>query len=159
MRIYTISLFYIKNFFLRLTFLLLVTSLVSSSCRQFNPDMPSPSGPGLITPENTPVNTAVPNMSTELNNLYAGWLSGEYKPDQLPESPSLEYSGDRVKVTLIMLDEGFAHQAEKILPGLGVEVLISYGPWIDAWVPISKLGDLARLPGISLVREPVSVMP
>jgi hypothetical protein len=107
--------------------------------------------------DSTAVET-LPNMSSSLSQLYTDWLAG--KPvDQTAETFGLEVEDDRVFVTLIMVDEPSAQEAISALPELGAEVTSSFEAWIDAWVPISELEKVAALPGISLVREVVKVLP
>jgi hypothetical protein len=141
-------------------FMIVLLSLFSSACRSQTTQEGPSSNVGLpAAPQLNFDDKALPNLSTNLSFLYMGWLSGEFSPDNLPVSPEFEISGNRVKVTLMMLSEADAQQAVSALPDLGGEVIVSYQTWVDAWVPIPQLGIIAALPGISLVREPEEVLP
>ena len=68
----------------------------------------------------------LPNLSSGLSQLYAGWQNGRPVEELAQAAGAAEVSGDRVKVMLIMLDEAAAQNAIAALPDLGAEVIVSF---------------------------------
>ncbi len=98
-------------------------------------------------------------LSTALDQLLADWQVARDKAREEAQTRGLELEHERVKVMLMMLDEASAEAAVAEISKLGGEVTAHYSTWIDAWVPVAALADLAALPGVTLVREPASVFP
>jgi hypothetical protein len=92
--------------------------------------------PSLLDASIASVET-LPNLSTGLSQLCRGWQNGKSMEELAQAAGVAELSGDRVMVTLIMLDEAAARNAIAALPGLGGAVIVSFQTWIDAWVPVA----------------------
>ena len=144
--------------FLLIPLLLSVSSPASGQSDPYGP--PPPDAADLALPD--PASDGekpLPNMSTAVSKLYTTWQSDEHL-HELPDGLSIpEVVGDRVMVMLIMLNEASAQQTIASLPELGAEVIAHHAIWIDARVPVPALEQVAALPGISLVREPVELFP
>jgi subtilisin family serine protease len=140
-----------------LTISLAITNIPVSS--QNNLDGFDPSNVTLIPPELVSKDYILPNMSTKLSMLNSASLPNQILNKTLAEELVLETDGERVMVTLIMLDQESADRAIGSLPELGAEVIVTYSTWIDAWVPVEAMKRVAALPGVSLMREPAQVLP
>src|SRR5690606_3582234 len=60
---------------------------------------------------------------------------------------------------LIMLDEASANAAVQAIPALGGQMTAQFNVWVDAWIPITQLAQVAQLPGVTLVQPVVPVYP
>ena len=98
-------------------------------------------------------------LSTALSQLYTNWLKSPPMAVEQAARQGVQVDGDLVKVMLIMLDEASASSARAVIPELGGKETAYYKLWVDAWVPISALDEIASLPGVSLVRLPIRVVP
>ena len=102
---------------------------------------------------------AVPNLSSRLDNLYSTWTNSRTQAAEMAEVFGFELSGSRVKVMFIMHDDASAQSVIDALPAYGGTVTASYSRWVDAWVPVESVRELAQLPGVSLLRTPIPLMP
>jgi subtilisin family serine protease len=145
------------SFLLLLSLILVPAAAAAPAAGQPLLDESIPAGAVPVSSEGGSADEALPNLSSSLSALYRGWGVEAPAGELLTAAPGLEIAGERVFVTLIMLDEPSARQAIAVLPELGGEVSSSFQNWIDAWVPIASLEKVAALPGTSLVREVIEV--
>jgi len=101
----------------------------------------------------------LPQLDTPLNQLLSGWKANREQARAGATAQGVKIEQERVHVTILMLDEAAAEDALVALPGLGGEVTAHYKWAIDAWIPIARLGDLAKLPRVSLIHQPIPPMP
>ena len=101
-----------------------------------------------------------PNLTSTLFDLYESWQEDPEKTVQNPKFSNLQFDGDRVKVTLVLLSN---KDTNKVLTSPefkeNAEVIANYENFIDAWVKITALPAISRLPGISIVQESVGGVP
>jgi subtilisin family serine protease len=144
--------------FVLLLAIALATSPINASGQSSQEDF-DPESVALLAPVFDSEKESIRNLSTGLSNLYIDREAGLLATGSVSDGLTLDDTGDRVMVMMIMLDETSAQQALDALPGLGAEVIVHYQTWIDAWVPVAMLEQVSTLPGVSLVREPVQVLP
>jgi len=104
--------------------------------------------------------TGSPHLDTPLNALLQrrstprfGAVAGQGVPE------GLKFDGDRVHVTILTHDTSAAEGLIQKFPDLGCDMTAHYEWAIDAWVPVHRLGEVSRLPGVVLVQRPLPPVP
>lgn len=88
-------------------------------------------------------------LTRDLQNLHTAW--SQNRP-LTTNNPKLRLDNGRVFVMFMMQDDASTQQLMNDLPGWNGEVFAHYGTWVDAWVPVSALDQLANLPGVNMIR-------
>jgi uncharacterized repeat protein (TIGR01451 family) len=101
----------------------------------------------------------LPGLNSTLQALHSDWQTAPDQARSRARKQGMQLDGERVTVMLIMHNEAAAAAAVDSIPTLGGEVTAHYKIWLDAIVPIAALEQLAQLPGVSLVQEPIRVQP
>ncbi len=101
----------------------------------------------------------IETLSTALDQLLTNWTEDPQAARRFVQTRGINLKADRLQIMLIMLDEVSATSAVETIPQLGGRVIGRYKTWIDAWVSIEMLDEIATLSGVSLVREPIRVLP
>lgn len=99
------------------------------------------------------------HLSSKLLDFYSFWKENSEEAVRLAIQGGLEIDESRIKVLIILIDEQFAESAMGFVTEQGGEVINQFQIWIDAWVPISSFEALGRIPSLSVVQEPIQVMP
>jgi hypothetical protein len=99
------------------------------------------------------------HLDTPIGRLVRDFTVRRSEAMRRAAADQLSIDRDRVLVTIDMLDEAGADSMVAALPGFGATVSARYRRWIDAQVPIIRLAELSRLPGVSLVHRPIGVHP
>lgn len=99
------------------------------------------------------------HLDSGLNELLALWLTDEVLARNLAAARNLSMIDDRVHVTIRMRDLDSATAAMSAISAIGGTVSARFKATIDAWVPISALGTLNRLEGVSIIHQPIPPMP
>jgi hypothetical protein len=105
------------------------------------------------------VKTGLPALSSSLNELLSGWESSPEAAASQALDSGLDLDQSRVKVTVVLIDESYLEPSAQLIQAIGGEVIVQFETLIDAWVPVAALELLAKLDGISQVREPLGVVP
>jgi len=111
------------------------------------------------TPQLKMTGPSLSRLSGPLMQLYAGWSKSPAEAVEQALGQGAQVDGDMVKVMLILVDEASADSVLAIVAGLGGKVTAHYKQWSDAWVPIAELAKVSSLPGVSLVRLPIRLVP
>ncbi len=102
----------------------------------------------------------IANLSTGLNELHDAQSNPQLRStDSFTTTLLLDIVDGRVKVMLTMQDEAATDAIIQTIPQLGGEVIARYKQWIDAWIPIDQLENLAKQPGVNLIQEAIPVKP
>jgi subtilisin family serine protease len=109
--------------------------------------------------EEFPDKPQIETLSTALDQIFTDWIENPQVARSFAETRGIHLKADRLQIMLIMLDEASAASAVDVIPQLGGRVIGRYKTWIDAWVSIEMLDEIAALQGVSLVREPIQVFP
>lgn len=99
------------------------------------------------------------HLSSKLLEFYTYWKENSQEAIPLAIQEGLEIEESRIKVLIILFDEQYAENAMRFVTEQGGEVINQFQMWIDAWVPISSFEALGRIPSLSVVQEPIQVMP
>ncbi|MBZ0297134.1 MAG: S8 family serine peptidase, partial [Anaerolineae bacterium] len=135
---------------------------------QSNTDFePQSSNPTISSLLPTPLPTAtpltdesisdLPNVSDDLQALYGQRSSQSMPTIQGPFTQALTTSEDRVEVTLTVSSNQADTVKEAVL-SLGGSVTAAYEIWIDAWIPIDIIPQVAALPGVTRVSTPLRTL-
>jgi hypothetical protein len=126
--------------------------------------LPLRSSPAL--PQHTSINLSDIRQARRLATTHAPKLSSrlgslaQQTPDSSPDTHAgLRIDADRVLVTIAMQHEGQAGAMFADLPTMQADVLAHHARWIDAWVPIGMLSDVAQRPGVGFVHEAALPVP
>ena len=114
---------------------------------------------GLIQKRPASLANIPAGLGTELAELYTQWPTDPQQAAQAAEARGVKVLGDKVAVMLIMQDEAAGESAIESIMALGGDVTAHFETWIDANVPITTLLQLAQIPGVSLVRSQIEVVP
>jgi hypothetical protein len=99
------------------------------------------------------------NLDANLSQLLADWSASPDQAAAQAESQGLVIEGDRVMVTIVLADEAQGESIREAIGELGGVVVNYFKTLVDAKVPIARLGDVAALPGVGLVRQPTPSLP
>ena len=99
------------------------------------------------------------HLSSDLSSLYSSWGTSAFDTTVQSLVEGLEMRGGQIRVMLVMLDSASAEAAKPAIEALGGEVANQFKSWIDAWVPIQNLEQVAAIDGVSLVRTPIRLGP
>jgi hypothetical protein len=120
--------------------------------------IPTPRAPGQPPARETEeVPEELRTLSPVLRELYQAHQDGTLDMSTIDDDILID--GDRVAVMLEMEDEAAAQRVLPLLPGLGGEVAGRYESWVEAWVPIANLDQVAQLPGLIAAQPSVLVEP
>ena len=75
-----------------------------------------------------------------------------FAAQELAAQSAVRLEGNRVWATVIASDISTVEAVKAALPGLGAEITADFEIWIDAWIPLDKLENVAALPGVNSIQ-------
>ncbi|MCA9911675.1 MAG: hypothetical protein KC519_23630, partial [Anaerolineae bacterium] len=96
---------------------------------------------------------SVANLTSNLDALASVWLQNPAQAYEVGRTYGLEISGNMVAVTVTAANAQIAEAIKASARGLGGQITAEYDRWFAAQLPVTALGDVASLPGISLVES------
>ena len=141
-----------------IVFMLVGTGSVQAAVKS-EVDPPPPPPPDAPIVGELPSKGEIPTLSSALEDLQNEW---EIDPDEAISSAGiqgLDLEDFRVKVMITVATEQSVDDIYDAVLDVGGEVIAEYKQWIDAWVPIAHLEEIAVLPDVQFVEKAIPVMP